>query len=221
MTEGSGLCNVDCNGSVIVGASDDSTVIVWDMEGRIIRRFFHHDSSVFCLVVTAAMIITGSMTGEMSFISLETLEVVHFWSPHESQYGVLDLALDNDRLVSVGKDMKLWSLSTPELLDQIETGPVTSISLAWPLAAMAMFRANHGACVQVWNIERREMVAKFGDHPVFFIHLDMTKLVVVELLTGQLKVMKDSLLKYFRSACTSFLMAFLRTSSPSCPDTGL
>ena len=23
------------------------------------------------------------------------------------------------------------------------------------------------------------MVAKFGDHPVFFIHLDMTKLVVV------------------------------------------
>ena len=43
-------------------------------------------------------------------------------------------------------------------------------------------------------------MAKFGDHPVFFIHLDMTKLVVVELLTGQLKVMKDSLLKYFRSA---------------------
>ena len=47
---------------------------------------------------------------------------------------------------------------------------------------------------------RREVLAVFGDHPVLFIHLDLTKLVLVEAFCWQVEVRRDSMLKYFRSA---------------------
>ena len=46
-----GMVQVGTNGEVIVGVSDDSTVMIWTMQGRLRKQFYHHRSSVYGLVV--------------------------------------------------------------------------------------------------------------------------------------------------------------------------
>ena len=167
---------------VIVGISDDSTMMVWSMEGALLKQFYHHRASVYGLVVTTLFAVTGSMDGIMSIIDLERLEIMKSWQAEENNWGISDLAGDEDRIVSASfsGQLKVWCLPDCEQVLHLRGHAACYVSMSWPYVGTVSRTAPPGSCLEVWDISIGARIASMGDRPATFVGIDTDKIVVVE-----------------------------------------
>lgn len=150
------------NGKMIVSASGDKTIKLWNRNGELLRTFVGHNSLVWRVAFNpdGNTIVSGSMDGTLKFWNLNG-ELLKTIIAHPS--GVLNVAVGNSLIVSAGSDktIKLWT-SEGKLLQTLtgHQAPVWDVAISNDEELIVSASADHTA--KLWSREGAPLATLIG-----------------------------------------------------------
>lgn len=139
------------NGQMIVSASGDKTIKLWNRNGKLLRTFVGHNSLVWGAVFSpdGNTIVSGSMDGTLKFWNING-DLLKTIIAHPS--GVLNVAVSNSLIVSAGSDktIKLWTWDGKLLQTLTEhQAPVWDVAISNDEELIISASADHTA--KLWS----------------------------------------------------------------------
>lgn len=115
--------SIATDGNLIVSASDDETVKIWNINTGECIKTIKHDSSVHSVAIVGDRIISGSYYGTIKIWDIGSGELIKTLRDHTGV--VNNIAADGDNIVSGSFDgkIKIWNINTNDPINTINASP--------------------------------------------------------------------------------------------------
>jgi len=112
--------SIATDGNLIVSASDDETVKIWNIKMGECIKTIKHDSSVHSVAIVGDRIISGSYYGAIKIWDIGSGELIKTLRDHTGV--VNNIAADGDNIVSGSFDgkIKIWNINTNDPINTIK-----------------------------------------------------------------------------------------------------
>jgi WD40 repeat protein len=157
---------VTSDGRMVVSASGDSNVIVWDLEsGRRLHTLKAHTRPLVAVVVTSdsLRIVSGDLAGALIIWDLDTGKQLHQMKDHTEPIKAIAVSSDSRKAVSASgdKSLKIWDLNTGKCLRAL-IGHEDEVTDVIVTPEGHVVSASKDTTLRVWNLKSGEEIAVLG-----------------------------------------------------------
>ncbi len=160
------------DGTKAVSASDDYTLIYWDLEtGDIIHQFVGHDERVRGADISpdGTLMMSASYDGTLKLWDLETGDELRTFTGHTDKVACVAFSPDGTTALSGSADrtMRLWDVATGEEIQRFQGHGswVKSVSFT-PDGRQALSSSDDGS-VRLWDVATGDELHRFIGHSDF------------------------------------------------------
>ena len=147
------------NGKVIASGSEDSNIILWDVEtGREVKTLIGHTHLVNSLVysIDGRTIISGSWDGTIKFWDAKTGTELNTLMGHSSRVYCLAISPDGRTLASGSADstIKIWNIETGRVITSLfgHTDAINAISFSPD--GTTLVSGSDDSVIKIWDVKR-------------------------------------------------------------------
>ncbi|MDK3161977.1 PKD domain-containing protein, partial [Kamptonema cortianum] len=157
------------NGSLLVSAGSDQTVIVWDANGNLLANLQAHTDDVLAAVFTpdGSRVITGAADGRILAWDWASGTIVWQVIPHTGAVNDIAITADGTRIATAGDDgmVLLWNNvgdTTPAGSLQLDDTEITAI--AFHPDGSRLITGNNFGEIYIWNIASGQPIQALSGH---------------------------------------------------------
>ncbi|XP_064620184.1 F-box/WD repeat-containing protein 2-like [Lineus longissimus] len=171
------------NGKLATGGTDGN-VRIWDVESRECLQIFATGCSVSCGKFDDSILLTGNYSDKSIVCwDMRTCEEKHRFVGHTNSVECMDYDTEMDMLVSGSHDLslKMWKLSTGQLLSTMDSLPATPIAVHFmPDKSEPIETRPCSECAYTIVSSFRTYNVRFYHYHAFFLRLNCRHRVIVK-----------------------------------------
>ena len=159
-----GIMCLQFDDNILITASYDMTLKVWDIEsGAELRTLRGHTSGIRCLQFDDTKLISGSIDRSLKIWNWRTGECISTYTGHSG--GVITLHFDNTILASGSMDhtIKIWNFfDKSTFVLRGHTDWVNAVKV--DSASRTVFSASDDCTVRLWDLDTKSCIKSFEGH---------------------------------------------------------
>jgi WD40 repeat protein len=167
-TKAATACAVTSDGRRVVSASDDATLIVWDIEtGRPLTTLKGHARRIWACAITPddRRVVSASDDHKLKVWDLETGRMLATLDSHRGWVNTCAVTPDGQRVISGSDDqtLKIWDLESFRLLATLDAQAVVMACAVTP-DGRRVISALSDKTLKVWDLESFQLLATLTGH---------------------------------------------------------
>ncbi len=157
------------DGHTAISASDDRTVILWDIEtGEVLRRFEGHTDKVtsVAFMPDGSSVISGSYDTTIIQWDIQTGDIIRRFERQPNQIWSVAVSPDGQYVASggTGSNMILWETRTGKIIRNFEGHTGTIQTVEFSSDGSKLLSASGDTTVILWEVGTGETILRFEGH---------------------------------------------------------